>query len=265
MKVYISADIEGVAGLAHFDEATLDKPVCEAFRVQMTREVAAACEGAIAGGANEIWVNDAHDTGRNLIAEQLPDVVRLIRGWSGHPYSMMQELDATFDAVMMIGYHARAGSDASPLAHTYSGRLTGFRLNGRSASEYLVNLHTASSVGVPVVLVSGDEGVCSDASGEQPSIEAVAVKRGIGASVICLHPQAAVERIRAAAQRTLQAGPTRCHVPLPKEFEVELTYRTHEPAYRAAFYPGARAIDPVTIAFGSPDYFEVLRFLLFVL
>jgi len=264
MKIYISADIEGVAGLVHFDEATADKSVFEPFRAQMTREVAAACEGAAAAGADEIWVKDAHDTARNLIAEELPDGVRLIRGWSGDPYSMMQEIDASFDAAMMIGYHAGAGSDASPLAHTYSGRITGFRLNGRPASEYRVNVYAAASVGVPVVLISGDEGVCADAASLQPHIEAVPVKHGVGASVVSLHPRLAVARIREAAERALRGDPIRCAIPLPERFEIELTYRHHEPAYRASFYPGARSLDPMTVAFESADYFEVLRFLLFV-
>ena len=120
MKVYISADIEGVAGIAHWDEARKNHGDYAEFREQMTREVAAACRGARAAGATEILIKDAHASGRNLLHRQLPAGVRLIRGWSGHPLSMVQELDEGFAAVMMIGYHSPASSGANPLAHTMS-------------------------------------------------------------------------------------------------------------------------------------------------
>ncbi|HEX7107799.1 MAG TPA: M55 family metallopeptidase, partial [Aestuariivirga sp.] len=103
MKVYISVDIEGVAGITHWDEtnkAHIDYPE---FREQMTREAVAAIEGARAAGATEIWVKDAHETGRNLMTSMLPDDVRIIRAWAGHPLCMLQELDETFAAVMMVG------------------------------------------------------------------------------------------------------------------------------------------------------------------
>ena len=117
MKVYISADIEGITGTTHWDETDKAKADYTEFRQQMTAEVAAACEGALKAGVNEIWVKDAHDSARNIIAAQLPPETRLNRGWSGHPYFMMDRLDSTFQAVVMIGYHSRAGSGASPLAH----------------------------------------------------------------------------------------------------------------------------------------------------
>ena len=105
MKVYISADIEGVCGSTHWDEADNNKKDYTEFQKQMTAEVAAACKGAMAAGAKEIVVQDAHGTGRNITAKDLPDSVKLIRGWSGSPYAMVQELDNTFDALMFIGYH----------------------------------------------------------------------------------------------------------------------------------------------------------------
>jgi D-amino peptidase len=109
MKVFISADIEGVTGITHWDEADRLKPEYSEFREQMTAEVSAACEGALQAGFTEIWVKDAHASARNLIAAKLPRETRLIRGWSGHPFSMVQELDASFDAMLMIGYHSRVG------------------------------------------------------------------------------------------------------------------------------------------------------------
>ena len=102
MKIYISADIEGITGVAHWDEATNDKPEFSEFQKQMTAEIKAACEGAFSAGATEIYVKDAHGTARNILASELPQEVKLIRGWSEHPFSMVQELDETFDTAMMI-------------------------------------------------------------------------------------------------------------------------------------------------------------------
>ena len=105
MNVYISADIEGTAGITHWDEADRNNPAYPEFREAMTREVVAACEGAIAAGATDILIKDAHDSGRNIHVSQLPECARIVRGWSGHPYSMVQELDESFDALVLIGYH----------------------------------------------------------------------------------------------------------------------------------------------------------------
>ena len=107
MKIYISADMEGITGVCHWDEVDHDKPSYSYFQEQMSREVAAACEGAILAGANEIFVKDAHYSARNIIPSYLPKNVKIIRGWSGHPSSMVQELNSKFDALLMVGYHSK--------------------------------------------------------------------------------------------------------------------------------------------------------------
>src|SRR6478736_2093084 len=131
MKVYISVDIEGVAGITHWDETNKAHADYAEFREEMTRETIAAIEGAEAAGAREILIKDAHETGRNLITSMLPGHVRLIRSWAGHPLCMVQELDASFDAVMMVGYHAAAGSEGNSLAHTLSLDAAEIRINGK--------------------------------------------------------------------------------------------------------------------------------------
>ena len=121
MKIYISADMEGITGVTHWNEVEHNKPSqYTQFQERMTKEVLAACNGANDAGATEIWVKDAHYSGRNILSEYLPKNVKLIRGWSGHPYSMVQELDSSFDALMMVGYHSMAGQGGNPLAHTMS-------------------------------------------------------------------------------------------------------------------------------------------------
>jgi D-amino peptidase len=265
MKVFISADIEGVTGVAHWDEADRLNSDYREFREQMTAEVAAACEGALRAGAGEIWVKDAHASGRNLIAARLPKQTRLIRGWTGHPFSMVQELDESFDAMLMVGYHSRAGSGANPLAHTISSNIAALKINGTCASELLMHAYTAAYVKVPLVFVSGDQGICQDAALLISPITTVAVKRGVGNASISIHPHLAVDLITEQVQTALQDDIAKCRLPLPEHFSVQITYRDHAMAHRASFFPAAVLEQPHTVGFESDDYFEVLRLFSFVL
>ena len=265
MKVYISADIEGVTGASHWDEADKTKPDYNEFREQMTAEVSAACEGALRAGGTEIWVKDAHSTGRNLIASRLPRETRLIRGWSGHPFSMVQELDESFHALLMIGYHSRAGSAANPLAHTFSGNIAGLKINGRYASELEIYAYAAALVKVPLVFVSGDNGICEEAALLIPSIATMAVKQGSGNATVNIHPHLAIEKIRQGVQVALQGNVSKCRLAMPEQFAVEIAYNDHAMATKASFFPGVVSTQPHTIRFESNDYFEVLRLFAFVL
>lgn len=265
VNIYISADIEGIAGLRSFDEATKGKPDSGYFRKQMTAEVAAACRGAFSAGAEKVLVQDAHDGADNLVLEELPTGIEIIRGWSGHPLMMLQELDPSFDAVLMIGYHARAGAAESPIEHSCSMRLAALRLNGVPASEFLIHSYAAAVLGVPVVFVSGDEGLCREIRDFDPRVVTVSSKRSVGASVITRHPQDVVQQIEAAVPVALATLEGFDPVSLPASFQAELRYRKHQDAYAASFYPGARRTDPFTVTFSSPSYEEILRFFLFVL
>ena len=263
MKIYISADIEGVAGIVHWGEASPDHVDYQEYRVQMSNEVAAACEGALNAGATEILVKDAHGSGRNIIPTRLPEQAKLIRGWSEHPFSMVQELDESFHAAMMIGYHSWAGSDASPLAHTLRGKVTHAKINERLASEFLLSYYTAALVNVPVAVVSGDEGICQEAALLSQTMETVAVSRGVGGSTISIHPQLATRRIKEAAERALMTDLSSSKAVLPRHFRLELRFRDHADAYIASFFPGVTAVDPHAVSFETDDYFELLRMLMF--
>ena len=264
MKIYISADIEGVTGVTHWDETDLGKSESGTFREQMTAEVLAACEGALQAGAREIWVKDAHDSARNIIASRLPQAAKLIRGWSGHPFIMVQELNESFEALVLIGYHSRSGAGSSPLAHTLTGHISHMTINERPASEFLIHTYAAGFVKVPVVFVSGDQGLCNEIAQFNSHIGTVAVKEGIGNSTVSLHPDLAVTKIRDGVAKALQGDRSLCQVTLPAHFSVEIQYsRTHE-AYHFGFYPGATQIDAGTIRFETDSYYEVMRFLLFV-
>ncbi|MDO4549463.1 MAG: M55 family metallopeptidase, partial [Clostridia bacterium] len=130
MKVFLSADIEGTAGIAHWEETEHGKFLYDHFSRQMTREVAAACEGAIAAGADEILIKDAHDSARNIDPDALPECARIFRGWGREPYSMMAGLDKSFDGVVFTGYHSAAGTDFNPLSHTMNQGILAIRING---------------------------------------------------------------------------------------------------------------------------------------
>jgi len=201
----------------------------------------------------------------NLVPNLLPKGALLIRRWSGHPLSMMQELDGSFDATMMIGYHARARSGASPLEHTFTGRVNAILVNGRPTSEFTFGAYAAAYHGVPVALISGDEGICAESMELCPGILTVPVKRGAGAPTISIHPAEACERIRQAAQEGLKRGFRQRTASLPDRFEIEIVFRRHPDAYAASFYPGASLADPATVRFETDDYFEALRAAAFLL
>lgn len=264
MKIYISADMEGVAGVTHWDETEVGKPGYEQFRTQMAAEVRAACEGATRAGATEILVNDAHDTGRNLTPADIPAAARLLRGWTSHPLAMVEELDPSFTGLVLVGYHAPAGSAGTPLAHSMSSQLHALEINGRPASEFLLAAYGAGLVGVPLLFVSGDEATCAEAQELNPGIGTFAVNRGAGGATVSLAAERAVAGIRDAVAAALTRDPNTCRISLPDKFALEVRYRDHPSAYRASFYPRASLISPRTVGFETSDFMEVLRFLLFV-
>lgn len=265
MKVYISVDIEGVAGITHWDEAEIGKPGYEAFREQMTAEATAACEGALAAGASEVVVKDAHWTGRNILPERLPEPVRLIRGWSGHPLFMVQDLDASFDALAMVGYHSAAGDGGNPLAHTMSGEESKILVNGELMSEFAFHSYAAAELGVPSVFLSGDQNLCDTATASNPAIHTVATKSGAGASTTSIHPALAARNIREGMEAALGDEAARAAPALAGAFELELWYKKNEDAYKASFYPGARLDAPHCVCFHTDSFFEIMRMLQFVL
>jgi D-amino peptidase len=224
-EVFISADIEGCCGITHWDEAKRSHPDYPAFRDQMQREVVAACHGALDAGAATIRVRDAHGSARNLDPWGLPEPAHLVREWSAHPYMMVQDLDASFDALVLIGYHAPGGSGGNPLAHTLSGDYAEVRVNGERMSEFHLYSRMAAQLGVPTVAVSGDAALCA--------------------------------LVQAADRRTLTAPPQ-------GPFHLQVQYRDQRLAYRGGFYPGARQVDARLVELTVQDWVDVLRALLFL-
>ena len=189
----------------------------------------------------------------------------MMRGWTGDPLSMMSGLDqGEYGAVLFTGYHAWAASGGNPLSHTMNGRNEYVTLNGVRMSEFLMNAYTAGYCGVPVPFLSGDAALCNFARNLIPGIVTVAVNEGRGGGVLAMHPQAAVEAIRAGAQEAV-ARADACRVPMPAYFATTVRYREHKDAYRRSFYPGAALEDDKTIFFGTDNWYEMLRFYHFVL
>jgi D-amino peptidase len=264
MKVYISVDIEGIAGTVDWDETEIEHPRYGEFRELMMGEALAAIEGAKSAGATEIVVEDAHSSGRNILIDRLPEDVRVIRGWSGHPFSMVEGLDNSFAAVVMIGYHASAGSEANALAHTLSGKAVDMRLNGERLSEAVVYAYAAALVGVPLAFVSGDAGLCRELEAFNPAIPTLAVKQGAGASTTTMTPAGARQAIREGVAAALK-GKRKPHLTeLPKEFTLKIIYGDPVTAHRMSFYPGMEHVGARTVRLETRDYFEVLRAIQFV-
>lgn len=264
MKVYISADMEGIAGIAHWDETDKKHPEYGVFCEQMTKEVAAACQGAVEAEADEVWIKDAHESGRNLIAARLPRDAVLIRGWSGHPFSMVQELDDTFDALILIGYHSPGGSDGDPLAHTISRRISWMRINDQLCSEMWLAALTAGLVDVPAVFVSGDAYTCAEVERLIPGVRTVPVKRGAGNSASSISPEMAVEKIREGVKESLSLPRDGSSISLPDHLHVEIKYRDHADAFRNSYFPGAALSGPNIITYEGEVFFDVLTFISFV-
>ncbi len=260
MKVFISVDIEGITGVTSWSETTLGNSDYSQFAEQMTKETVAACEGAIAMGAKEIFVKDAHDSARNIDITKLPRCAKLSRGWTNTPDSMVAGLDETFDAAIFIGYHSAAGTDGSPLAHTMNLGNNYMKVNGEKASEFVINSYLAADYGVPVVFVSGDEMLCDKAKEFNPGIETLAVKEGLGGATVSINPDLACDLIKEGVINGLKRIES-CKIAIPEKFEVEINYKEHKEAKHASFYPGVSQVDSHTVKYtaGSVKEFATTR------
>ena len=266
MRLFISSDIEGTCGICDWAETELSKPAYHGpFADQMTREVSAAADAALKSGVVEdVLIKDAHDDARNIRPADLPRGVRIIRGWQGGPCGMMSCVQEC-GAAAMTGYHSAAFSSGNPLAHTMNTKNQFIKINGVTASEFLINTYYAAYYGIPVIFLSGDEALCETARELIPAIETAPVMRGTGGAVISMHPQEAVELIRERMAAALRKDVKQCLISLPEHFDVQVQFKDYDRARRGGFYPGARQTDAKTIEFSHDDFYEIARFLYFTL
>ena len=260
LKVFISVDMEGITGVVNVDDASRGGKDYDYFRQTMTREANAAIEGALAAGATEIIVRDSHGSALNLLPEMLNRNSKLLRDWSEGPMYMMEGIDETYDAAVYVGYHARAGTTNGVLDHTSSGNVTDVKINGISMPETGYNALMAGYYDVPVVFVAGDKAVCDQAEELLGNVETVAVKEGIGAAALNLHPEVARERIREGVERALRNLDDYEPYKLDAPYTLRLTLKTEQNIYRAvALYPGARRTGDWEVSYEADDVMEIIR------
>ncbi len=259
MKIFISADIEGITGVSHWDETTLESK----FQAQMTKEVSAACNAAIEAGATEIVLKDAHATARNIDPSALPEEVKIIRGWSKGPLSMMEGIDESFDYAMYIGYHSAAFVEGNPLSHTFSNsKFQYIKLNNEYASEFDFNSLIADYFKVPSIFVSGDKNLCQKAEKEYEGIRAVAVSEGIGDASMSINPNLAINKISEGVKAAVKKGNK--IRPLKDSYTIEFQFKEARDAYRAKYYPKAVQLDTKTISYTTDDVMDLLIAFMFM-
>ena len=265
LKVYISVDMEGVAGVVTMDQLAPAGFEYERFRRFMTNETLAAVRAAKEAGATEIVVSDSHGNGENLLIEEFPADVRIVRAWPRHG-GMMAGLDKSFDAAMFVGYHASTTNRKGVRAHTFSSaHLAKVTLNGNAVTEGEFNAVYAGSLGVPVIFASGDDAAVSELKARLGNIEAVETKKSLGFhSAETLTPAASCERIAAGVKAAL--GRAREFKPyvLKTPIQLEVTFKNYMPAEVLSYLRSVERVDSHTIRFVGKDMEEVSDFVEFM-
>src|SRR5688500_12681763 len=204
LKVFISVDMEGLAGVVTASDVSPSGPDYAHFRAIMAAEANAAIDGAFRAGATDVLVRDSHGSKQNLLPGDLDPRARLLRGSSTGPRNMMEGIDSTYAAVVFIAYHAKAGTPNAILEHTSTGNVVDFAINGVSLPEGGYNALVAGLVGVPVVFVSGDRAIVEQLRGLLGPIEGVAGKEERGDASLGLSPAAAQEEIRKGVEQAVR-------------------------------------------------------------
>ncbi len=256
MKVYISVDMEGIAGISHPNPTGRGDSGYPAAVELMVGEANAAIEGALAGGADEILVNDSHGGMYNLRPADLHPAARVLQGQKAWSMVAGAGPGTGFDVALFVGYHARAGHPTGTIAHTYSDRPTLSQLNGRPVGETGLNAAILGAWGIPVGLVAGDDALAGEVADWLPWAERVIVKTGSGGNAAAsVHPTIARDLIRGGAERAVRRAAAGDLQPLVvgPPVVVEVDYRNAIAADYAAIVPGAERIGDRGVRFEAPD------------
>jgi D-amino peptidase len=266
LKIYISADMEGVAGAVTGDQLSPGGFEYESFREFMTAEVNAAIDAARAAGATEILVSDSHGNGQNLLIDKMPNDVMIVRSWP-RELSMMEGIDDTFDGVIFIGYHASTSNSRGVRAHTMSSaNVTELRLNGKTMSEGSMNAAIAGHFGVPVIMISGDDVAVAETQVIVGDMEGAVVKWAKGFhSAQTMTPEAAREVIRTRAASAVSRVDEFVPYVLETPIELELSLKHYQPVELLAYLKNVERIDSHTIRYMADDIIDATKFLTFVL
>jgi D-amino peptidase len=265
VKVYISADMEGVTGVVTAEQLGPTGFEYQRFREIMTAEVLAAIAGAREAGATEFVISDSHGNGQNLLIDRLPVDVTIVRSFP-RPLMMMQGIDSTFSAAVFIGYHSSTTNPAGVRAHTISSALlTSVTLNGVPMSEAGINAAIAAHYGVPVVMISGDDAIIAEAQQMLGPIEGAIVKRAISFhSAATLTPEAGQALIRQRAKNGVTRRGELKAKPDQRPVTLEVSFKNYRPVELLAYLPGVQRISAHTIRFVGRDIVEVSKFLEFI-
>lgn len=265
LKLYISADMEGVVGTVTGDQLGPGGFEYARFREFMTQEVLAAIGAAREAGATEILVGDSHGNGENLLIEKLPPDVMVVRSWP-RPLGMMEGIDESFDGVLFLGYHASTANPQGVRAHTLSSAtLADVRLNGRSVPEAGINAAIAGQFGVPVIMVSGDDAAVAEIQALLGDIEGAVVKWNYGFhSAKTLTPDAAyrliADKVKAAVRRIDEFEP----FVLPTPITLDVRFKNYLPAEVLSYLPIVERTDSHGIRFVGSDMTQISKFLGFL-
>ena len=265
LKVYISVDMEGIAGVVTADQLTPAGFEYEKAREFMTGEALAAIAGARDAGATQIVVSDSHGNGENLLIDRFPPDVTIIRSWP-RPLMMMEGIDSTFDAAVFIGYHASTTSPAGVRAHTISSaHLAAVELNGVAMPESGINAAIAGYFGVPVVAISGDNVAVSEAQSLIGEMEGAVVKRAISFhAAATMTPEAAQQLVRQKVKAGLQRrGALKPYI-VRSPVRLDVTFKNYTPAEMLTFLPSVQRTASHAIRFEGRDILQVSRFLEFI-
>ena len=259
MKIFISADIEGITTTTTWDETKPSHDSYGPHAKQMTEEVLACIEGAKKAGAETVVVKDAHGSMMNIDPLRMPSGVTLIRHYSGHPYIMVEGVDKTFDAAMFIGYHSSASRIGNPLSHTNYLSLNYLKINGVIASEFLLYSYACALEGVPTVFLSGDKMLCDDFKDLHPSLVTCPVKDGLGAMTMNYSTLDTLQKIKVLSEKSLKQDLKSALVKLPDHFNVEFNFKEHMHTEKVSHFPGIKRQSDTVITFESDSFYEVLR------
>ncbi len=262
MKVFISTDFEGVAGIVDWDQILATGRDYEMGRRLLIDETNAVIDGAAAAGATEFVVNDSHSLMRNIPPAELHGRASYIAG-KHKPLYMMEGLDSSFDAIFFVGYHGSIGASQAILSHSYNPRAVWeVKINGRVVGETALNALVAAHYGVPIVLVTGDQVTAREAREVLPDVECVVVKESITRYAAAnLHPQVACERLREGATRAIQGLAGHKPPAFDRPVRVEVTFLTADMAESAAWLRGVEVLagHSRTIVFEGIDTLALFR------
>jgi len=265
LKIYISADMEGVVGVVTADQLGPQGFEYNRFREFMTEEVKAATEAAFEAGATEIVISDSHGNGENLLIEKLPKNVTIVRSWP-RPLMMMQGIDETFDGAIFIGYHTSTTNMSGVRAHTISSaRLADVRLNGTSIPEAGINAAIAGRFNVPVIMISGDDAIVKEATDLLGNIEGAVVKWAVSFHAAkTLTPEMAYELIREKTKKAIARIKEFKPYKVKEPVQLDVRFKAYRPSELLSYLSIVQRTDSHSIRFVGKDIIEVSKFLEFI-